>query len=120
MVELLVVMIVIALLGGVVVPNVNQWINSRKVAEQRKSLAMELSALVPKAYFSQTPIVINVAEDLNIKLDGSLTVIEPIKIMSNGYCKGGKVELKQDNAVYDLIVNEPLCDVYLRPSKRDY
>lgn len=119
MVELLVVMIVIALLGGVVVPNVNQWISSRKVAEQRKSLAMELSALVPKAYFSQTSIAINVAENLNTKIDGTLTVIVPIKIMSNGYCKGGKLELKQEDAVYDLIVNEPLCDVHLRPSKRD-
>lgn len=116
MVELLVVMVIIALLGGVVVPNISSYINSRTLAEQRKSLATEIAALPAKAHFTQQAISINSSDQLALVTSGQInkdqiTITQPIKVLSNGFCKGGELTLSLAGNNYVLSVNPPLCSV---------
>ncbi|WP_346993082.1 hypothetical protein [Alteromonas gracilis] len=109
MVELLVVMVIIALLGGVVVPNISQWIESRALAQQKKSLAIEIASLPAKAHFSQTAISITEASQLNTKLDGDIEIKQTIEVLSNGYCLGGALALDLAGSRYHFTVTPPLC-----------
>ena len=116
MVELLVVMVIIALLGGVVMPNISSYINSRTLAEQRKSLATEIAALPAQAHFKQQAIVINSSDQLALVTSGQvdedqITITQPIKVLSNGFCKGGELTLNLADSKHVLSVSPPLCSV---------
>ena len=115
MLELLVVMVIIALLGGVVVPNIGKWIGSFQLAEQRKSFTREVSSLPAKAFYSRKKITIDKRNKLSSTFEGNIVVESPIEVMPNGFCRGGVLTLKQADSNYKVIVNPPLCSVTIKP-----
>lgn len=115
MLELLVVMVIISLLGGLVVPNVGKWIGSFQLAEQRKSFVREVSSLPAKAFFSRQKITIDNRNQLSSVFEGNIVIERPIEVMANGYCRGGVFTLNQESSSYKVIVNPPLCSVTVEP-----
>lgn len=111
MIELLVVMVIVALLGGVIVPNISQWIESSNLAQQKKALQQEIASLPAKAFYTQKKITIVNATDLDTSIDGDLRVNKPIEVLSNGYCLGGELHLSQFDQKYTIRVTQPLCKV---------
>lgn len=109
-------MVIIALLGGVVVPSIGQYINSRTLAEQRKSISAELASLPAKAFFTQQAITIDSSDKLTTVNNGQIdedqvSITQPIQVLSNGFCKGGELTLNLAESEYVLKVNPPLCSV---------
>lgn len=109
-------MVIIALLGGVVVPSIGQYINSRTLAEQRKSISTELASLPAKAFFTQQAITIDSSDKLKTVNSGQIdkdqvSITQPIQVLSNGYCKGGELTLNLAESEYVLKVNPPFCAV---------
>lgn len=114
MVELLVVMVIIGLLGGVVLPSINTWISSRTLDQQKKDLSAFLAALPAKAHFSQQSINIDSVEKLNLDIEADISIIKPIAVLSNGYCMGGELSLGLPGNEYIVSVEPPLCAVEIR------
>ncbi|MBD1389803.1 hypothetical protein IC617_10225 [Neiella sp. HB171785] len=115
MIELLVTLVLLGLIAAVVAPGLESWLKAREAAAVRSGLASELAMLPVKASQFSQPIVIESVAQLSLD-NVNLVFHQPVVVLANGYCLGGKAELQFDDRRYPFDVTEPFCEVqYAQP-----
>ena len=109
-VELLVTLVLMGLVASVAAPGVDAWLTSRNKAAIRTSLSSQIALMPLKASRQSSEIVIASA-DL-FELEGAdIRITQPIRILKNGFCAGGEIELNFGFSVEKYVVTQPLCEV---------
>lgn len=105
LIEILVVMLVMALLAGLVAPNVYRSVHSYELHTQRQTILAQLGEMGYRAYLTGQPVVLDTfsSESANsdenlIKLelppDWTIETTDPIRFSFTGVClSGGDVAL---------------------------
>ena len=110
LIELLVTLTLLGLVASFAIPNVQSWLASRGAASDRASVAARLAIMPLEVARSGADLTI--VDDSLFTLDNSALLIEePVRILSNGYCLGGKISLQQQSRTYKYRVTEPFCHV---------
>jgi general secretion pathway protein G len=134
LIELLVVLMIVGLLAGIVLPNLQNLYNSVEHDAQREAAAGAIAGLSYRAYVTGQPFVLargrsdsNVvnqtdpakpqAEDESVFPAGwQIDLPEPIAFNFLGMCSGGKLKLIAPNGVEEAFsLKGPRCDVLLPP-----
>ncbi len=125
LIEILVVLILVGLMMGVVVPNLEATLRSARFSSQRRTILSELDGLSYRAYITGRPIVLGspTAGDATppasppryrppLPAGWRLDIPKPITFAFNGLCSGGRIALIQpDGARETLTLKPPRCGV---------
>lgn len=113
LVEVLVTLVILSISTALVGPAVIKWLDARTANAARNELVNALAMLPLETERSGEPVVINDASRLDIESGGTIEIIRPIKILANGFCKGGELSLTLGNQRYNYVVHAPNCEVTL-------
>lgn len=110
MVELLVTLVLLGLVASFVAPNVNSWLKSRDAAATRMAITSKLSILPLQVNRTGQSLTIENATQLDLDhLD--MVFEQPVVILANGFCVGGKFSLLQGQRKQLFEVLPPYCEV---------
>jgi general secretion pathway protein G len=110
MVELLVTLVLLGLVASFVAPGVDAWLTSREAAAARIEVTSKLAMLPLQVNRKGESLIIDSSAQLNLA-HLFITFKQPIRVLSNGFCMGGKfsIEQKQRTISYDVL--QPYCEV---------
>ncbi|MBL8511644.1 MAG: prepilin-type N-terminal cleavage/methylation domain-containing protein [Betaproteobacteria bacterium] len=114
--ELLVVMALLALMAGLVMPNLARMIESYEKSLKWSALQDEIDSLPFKAYSQSRAITLtpNNARQLlgSLPIGWTLQTKTPIRYRDNGWCEGGRLTLITDDGERrDIDLIAPRCSV---------
>jgi prepilin-type N-terminal cleavage/methylation domain-containing protein len=124
LVELLVVMLIIGLLAGVAVPNVQRLYSSVARDAQREAAIGYLTGLSYRAYVTGNPVTLakgrggapQIADGQAFPAGWQVDIAEPIVFNFLGICSGGKGKLiAPDGAEEPFVLKGPRCEAMLPP-----
>ena len=124
LVELLVVMLIIGLLAGVAVPNVQRLYSSVERDAQREAAVGYLTGLSYRAYVTGNPVTLakgrsgapQLADGPVFPAGWQIDIVEPIVFNFLGICSGGKGKLiAPDGAEEAFLLKGPRCEIMLPP-----
>jgi prepilin-type N-terminal cleavage/methylation domain-containing protein len=110
MVELLVTLVLLGLIASLAAPGLESWLRSRQNDSVRTALSSEMALLPLQANRQGKAITLNNGNQLH-SLDLQIEFIEPVVVLANGYCLGGKISLLQNDRSIDYDVLAPFCEV---------
>jgi prepilin-type N-terminal cleavage/methylation domain-containing protein len=110
MIELLVTLVLLGLIASLAAPGLESWLRSRQNDAIRTALSSEMALLPLQANRQGEAITLNNGNQL-LSLDLQIQFIEPVVVLANGYCLGGKVSLLQNDRSIDYDVLAPFCEV---------
>ena len=110
MVELLVTLVLLGLIASVAAPGLDSWLRSREAASVRMTLVSEMALLPLQANRLGKALLINSSEQLQ-QQDLPIHFIQPVSVLANGYCIGGKISLEQKERQIEYDVLPPFCEV---------
>jgi prepilin-type N-terminal cleavage/methylation domain-containing protein len=110
MIELLVTLVLLGLIASLAAPGLESWLRSRQNDAIRTALSSEMALLPLQANRQGEAITLNNGNHL-LSLDLQIQFIEPVVVLANGYCLGGKVSLLQNDRSIDYDVLAPFCEV---------
>lgn len=116
LVELLITLVILGLASSLVGPALFSWLDSREAASRRTTLENSLAMLPLEVQRKGEAVTIENAVDLGIDDIRGITINEPVRILSNGYCQGGRVTLTLSARQYQYQVLPPFCEVALVPT----
>jgi prepilin-type N-terminal cleavage/methylation domain-containing protein len=114
MVELLVTLVLLGLIASVAAPGMESWLRSRQAGALRTALASELALLPLQANRQGKGITLSDSSQLQNQ-ELQVEFIQPVVVLANGYCLGGKMALiqgREQNAqriVFEVLA--PFCEV---------
>lgn len=113
MIELIVVLLVLALLSAVTLPNVFKWYESRQKAQLRNELIASIANLPLYAYSQRKTLIIANSSEFPFELpqDVFLTFQPSLIVKANGYCMPATLEVKKDQETMSLNIEPPYCRV---------
>ena len=106
LIELLVTLVLLGLVTSLLGPSVNSWLTSRQAAATRDAIANQIAGLPLKASINNETIIITHLDQLGLA-DTEAEIIEPITVLSNGFCKGGTFKLSQGQRLYRFAIKQP-------------
>lgn len=110
MVELLVTLVLIGLVASFVAPGVDAWLTSRDAAATRIAVTSKLAILPLQVNRTGKSLIIDNSAQLNLA-HLSITFEQPVLILSNGFCKGGRFSIQQNERTMSFDVLQPYCEV---------
>ncbi|WP_102798344.1 prepilin-type N-terminal cleavage/methylation domain-containing protein [Bowmanella denitrificans] len=113
MVELLVTLVLLGLISAVAAPGLEAWMASRQAATERAELASRLLLLPIQASQQRQSLSIHSAKDLAMP-DVELQIEQPVSVLANGYCLGGRVAIVQGPRRFQFDVLPPFCELRAR------
>jgi len=110
MVELLVTLVLIGLVASFVAPGVDAWLSSREAAATRIEVTSKLAILPLQVNRAGESLIIDNSAQLNL---AHLPIIfeQPVIILSNGFCMGGRFSIEQKQRTMSFDVLQPYCEV---------
>ena len=114
LIELLVTLAIIGLLASLTAPSVSSWLVSRQFTAERDALASRLALLPLKASVTSQQVIITESSQI-LPLESVVTIIQPITVLSNGFCLGGELQLTQDKTQQRFTVQPPFCEIIRVP-----
>mgnify|MGYP000323573119 CR=1 FL=1 len=110
MVELLVALVLLGLVASFVAPGVDSWLRSREAAATRIAVTSQFAILPLQVNRAGEPLTINDSAQINL---GHLPITfeQPVEILSNGFCIGGKFSIEQNQRTMSFVVLQPYCEV---------
>lgn len=112
LIELLVTLTLAGLLIGTVSPALNRMLESWQNKIAMEKVVSMLRSLPLEAVNSGQKQLIKDGSDVDIG-NTVIKVIEPVVVLKNGFCKGGKLILERNQSVYQLDVVAPYCEVFI-------
>ena len=109
-VEILVTLVLLGLIASVVAPGMDAWLTARNKAAIRSAFSSQMALMPLQASRQGTKLVIDAADQLDIE-GIEVRFIEPVRILKNGFCLGGEVELDFGLTKERYLVMPPLCEV---------
>lgn len=125
--EILLVLLIFSLIGGVVTPNVIKIYESFREQYQRENVLKQISDLgfttlnrgkgfslssLPGEASSDTSSTRTIASPIQLPVGWSIKVQSPIVYLENGVCLGGAFELISLKSSYSVQLNAPYCQPY--------
>ena len=110
MVELLVTLVLLGLIASVAAPGMESWLRSRQASAMRTALSSELALLPLQANRQGKAITLTQASQLHNQ-DLQVEFIQPVVVLANGYCEGGKATLLQNDRALNYDVLAPFCEI---------
>jgi general secretion pathway protein G len=110
MVELLVTLVLLGLIASMVAPGLESWLAARSAAAVRMEINGQLAMLPMLANRSGQKVVIDSADKLSLT-DVVIEFTEPVVVLANGFCQGGRFKLQQGDYVSTFVVLAPYCEV---------
>jgi prepilin-type N-terminal cleavage/methylation domain-containing protein len=110
MVELLVTLVLIGLVASFVAPGVDAWLSSREAAAIRIEVTSKLAIMPLQVNRAGESLIIDNSAQLNL---AHLPIIfeQPVIILSNGFCMGGRFSIEQKQRTMSFDVLQPYCEV---------
>jgi prepilin-type N-terminal cleavage/methylation domain-containing protein len=110
MVELLVTLVLIGLVASFVAPGVDAWLSSREAAAIRIEVTSKLAIMPLQVNRAGESLIIDNSAQLNL---AHLPIIfeQPVIILSNGFCMGGRFSTEQKQRTMSFDVLQPYCEV---------
>jgi len=134
LIEVLVVMLIVGLLVGIAIPNLQHMYNTVERDAQREAAVGAVTGLAYRAYVTGQPITLakgpsdaktlnRLVADTEVAPDESefpkgwqIDVADPIVFNFLGLCSGGRLKLvAPDGAEEAFLLKGPRCDVLLPP-----
>ena len=110
LVEVLVALVLMSLIAALVVPQIDRWLSARERATIRSEISSKLALLPLQVARQGEAATIENAAQLDIDYN-AVRIIEPIKVLENGFCIGGQFALEFSNGAARFNVIPPLCEV---------
>lgn len=121
LIEILVVLVVVGLLAGIAIPNLQKVVQRIEISSQRQAVIGELAGLGYRAYVTGQPISLGKKagnsrpgenDPLHLPDRWQIDIPQPILYTFNGACSGGTVILTApDNRQEIFQLKPPRCDV---------
>lgn len=121
--EMLVVLAIIGMVVGIVAPPLVRSAERWRAHAALADLALQLQRLPTRVRAHGSSVRIASAADWPTAVGdapqalAAATVIEPIVILGNGYCRGGRFALSDGSRNLQVHVMPPLCKVELLPQE---
>ncbi len=119
--EILVVLVIVGLLAGVALPQLQKLAAGIEISNQRTNLKVAIEGLGYQAYVSGKPIVLNdpaagaagnssADPQLPIPAGWQIKIPQPIRFAINGVCAGGKMSITDPYQVREnFVLRPPQC-----------
>jgi prepilin-type N-terminal cleavage/methylation domain-containing protein len=110
MVELLVTLVLLGLVASFVLPGVDAWLTTREAAATRMAVSSKLAILPLQVNRAGESLLIDSSVQLGLE-NLSITFEQPILILANGFCMGGRFSIEQNQRFMSFDVLQPYCEV---------
>lgn len=113
--EILVVLVIVGLLAGVALPQLQNMAASVEISNQRTSIKLAIENLGYQAYVSGKPLVLSeatlaaasIGQPLQIQAGWQLRIAQPIMYAINGVCSGGRVAIVDPRHMRETFLLKP-------------
>lgn len=116
------VMVIIGLLAGIALPQMQKMAESIEVSNQRADLRTSIEGLGYKAYVTAKPVLLEsaavaggtrgseVPQAVRVPAGWRVQVSPPIRYAANGVCSGGRIALTSPHGVREsFLLKPPRC-----------
>lgn len=110
MIELLVVLVIIALIGGMASPSLLRWYDNRSIYQAEKTITGIISSLPLQASMSRAQLSFKNSEELG-NFDFSFQFTPPLRVLDNGYCEDAYLTGVLGETRFEMSIFAPHCEV---------
>lgn len=115
LVELSVVLVIVGLVTSLAWPNLSGAYRSMNHNSDRNAVILQVESLSARAFVEGRSFSLRTSDEfrdvIQLPKDLNVSVIEPITVRFNGYCKGGLISLNGSFASEEVRIHPPFCRV---------